>query len=185
MAKLFYSTSVSLDGYVADKDGSFEWTAPDEAVHAFINDKLRNCGTHLYGRRLYEVMAVWETLDTGPGQTAVMRDFAGIWRAVDKVVYSRTLDAVSSARTRIERDFDPEAVRGLKAEATRDLLVGGPTLAANAFGAGLIDEVSLFVVPFVVGGGLRALPDDVRLRMELLDERRFASGTVYLNYRVL
>jgi dihydrofolate reductase len=180
MAKLIYSVITSLDGYIADEDGNFDWAAPDEEVHAFVNDLERPVGTYLYGRRMYDVMVPWETL---ADQQPVMRDFAHIWQAADKVVYSRTLAAVSSARTRIERDFDPEAVRQMKAQAERDLTVGGPHLAAQAIKAGLVDEWHLFLTPIVVGGGNRALPDHVRLELELLEERRFGSGVVFLNYR--
>jgi dihydrofolate reductase len=183
MAKLIYSVIASLDGYVADEDGNFDWAAPDEEVHAFINDLDRPVGTYLYGRRMYETMAGWETDPALADQSPLMRDFAEIWQAADKIVYSRTLQAVSTARTRIERDFDPEAVRQTKALAGRDLIVGGPELAARAFEAGLVDECHLFVAPVVVGGGKRSLPDNVRLELELLDERRFGSGMVYLYYR--
>jgi dihydrofolate reductase len=183
MAKLIYSAIASLDGYIADEDGSFDWAEPGEEVHRFVNDLERPVGTYLYGRRMYEVMAPWETDSTLPVQSPAMRDFAELWQAADKVVYSRTLAAPATARTRIERDFDPEAVRGLKASADRDLTVGGPHLAADAFKAGLVDECHLFLAPVVVGGGNRALPDHVRLRLELLDERRFANGMVFLSYR--
>lgn len=182
MAKLIYSVIASLDGYVADEDGNFDWAAPDEEVHAFINDLDRPVGTYLYGRRMYETMVGWETDPTLADQSPPMRDFAEIWQAADKLVYSRTLQAVSTARTRIERDFDPEAVRQTKALAGRDLIVSGPQLAAHAFEAGLVDECHLFVAPVVVGGGKRSLPDNVRLELELLDERRFGSGMVYLYY---
>ena len=182
MARLIYSATSSLDGYVADRDGNFDWTEPSEEVHAFVNDLLRPIGTYLFGRRLYEVMTVWETLDLSD-QPAPMRDFGEIWRAADKIVYSRTLDAVSTARTRLEREFDPEAVRRMKEAASRDLVVGGPGLAAHALRAGLVDECHLFLVPIVVGGGTRYLPDDIRLELELLEDRRFADGTVYLRYR--
>ena len=182
MARLIYSAIASLDGYVADEDGNFEWAVPDDEVHAFINDLERPVGTYLYGRRMYETMAAWETIDTGPDQRPITRDFAEIWQAADKIVYSRTLEAVSSARTRIERDFDPEGVRLMKARAGRDISLGGPEVAARAFEAGLVDELRLFVVPMVVGGGKRSLPDSVRLRLVLLDERRFGSGMVYLRY---
>jgi dihydrofolate reductase len=182
MAKLIYTTLESLDGYVADTDGKFDWAEPDEEVHAFVNELERPVGTHLLGRRMYEVLVYWETLDL-VDEPPVIRDFAEIWRAADKVVYSRTLEAVASARTRIEREFDPEAVRRLKADADRDLSVGGPGLAAHAFAAGLVDELHLFVAPVAVGGGTRSLPDGVRVDLELLDERRFANGTVYLHYR--
>ncbi len=184
MAKLIYSAITSLDGYVADVDGNFDWAVPDEEVHTFINDLERPVGTYLYGRRMYETMVGWETDPTLADQSPVLRDFAEIWQAADKIVYSKTLEAVSTARTRIERDFDPEAVRQMKALAGRDLMVGGPELAAHAFRAGLVDECHLFVVPMVVGGGKRSLPDDVRMRLELLDERRFGNGMVYLKYRI-
>ena len=183
MAKLIYSAIASLDGYVADEDGNFDWAVPDEEVHAFINDLDRPVGTYLYGRRMYETMVGWETDPTLADRSSLMRDFAEIWQAADKVVYSKTLEAVSTARTRIERDFDPEAVRQMKALTRRDLIVGGPELAAQAFKAGLVDELHLFVAPMVVGGGKRSLPNEVRLKLELLDERVFGSGMVYLYYR--
>jgi dihydrofolate reductase len=183
MAKLIYSAIASLDGYVADEDGNFDWAVPDEEVHAFINDLQRPLGTYLYGRRMYETMLGWETDPTLADQSPPMRDFAQIWQAAEKIVYSKTLEAVSTARTRIERDFEPEAVQQMKALAGGDLIVGGPELAAQAFKAGLVDECHLFVTPMVVGGGKRSLPDNVRLKLELLDERRFGSGMVYLYYR--
>ena len=182
MAKLIYSAIASLDGYVADEDGNFDWAAPDEEVHTFINDLERPVGTYLYGRRMYETMVGWETDHTLADQSLLMRDFAEIWQAANKIVYSKTLEAVSTARTRIERDFDPEAVRQMKALAGRDLIVGGPELAAQAFKAGLVDELHLFVTPIVVGGGKRSLPNDVRVELELLDERRFEGGVVHLHY---
>jgi dihydrofolate reductase len=183
VAKLIYSALSSLDGYVADEDGNFDWAVPDEEVHAFINDLDRPVGTYLYGRRMYETMVGWETDPTLADRSPLMRDFAQIWRAADKIVYSRTLERVTSARTRIERDFDPEAVRWMKAAAGRDLTVGGPDLAAHAIKAGLVDEWRLFVTPIVVGGGKRSVPDNVRVKLELLDERRFKGGVVYLHYR--
>ncbi len=183
MTKLIYFAIASLDGYVADEDGNFDWAVPDEEVHAFINDLERPVGTYLYGRRMYETMVGWETDPTLADQSPLMRDFAQIWQAADKIVYSKTLERVSTARTRIERDFDPEAVRQMKALARRDLIVGGPDLAAQAFRAGLVDECHLFVVPMVVGGGKRSLSDNVRMKLELLDERRFGNGMVYLHYR--
>jgi dihydrofolate reductase len=183
MAKLIYLMIASLDGYAADEDGNFDWAVPDEEVHAFINDLDRPVGTYLYGRRMYETMAGWETDPTLADQSPLMRDFAENWQAADKIVYSKTLETVSTAKTRIERDFDPEAVRQMKALAGRDLIVGGPELAAQAFKAGLVEECHLFVAPMVVGGGKRSLPKDVRLKLELLDERSFASGMVYLHYR--
>lgn len=183
MGKLIYSAIMSLDGYTADQDGQFDWSAPDQEVHAFVNDLLRPVGTHLYGRRMYEVMVFWETAHTLPDQRPVSEDFARIWQAADKIVYSRTLAAPSSARTRIEREFDPEAVRRLKAASDRDLAVGGPELAAHAIRAGLVDEYQLFVSPIIVGGGNQFLPDRVRHSLELLDEHRFANGVVHLRYR--
>ncbi len=182
MAKLIYSAITSFDGYVADEDGTFDWAAPDEEVHTFVNDLERPVGTYLYGRRMYEVMVAWETLST-VAEPAFVQDFAQIWQAADKIVYSKTLETVSSERTRIERDFEPETVRQMKASAGRDITVGGPELAAHALQAGLVDECHLFVAPIVVGGGKRSLPDAVRLRLDLLDERRFDNGVVYLAYR--
>jgi dihydrofolate reductase len=183
MAKLIYSAITSLDGYVADEEGSFDWAAPNEEVHRFVNDLERRVGTYLYGRRMYEVMVAWETMDSRADQPPVIDDFTKIWQAADKIVYSKTLETVSSARTRIERDFDAEAVRQLKASSERDITVGGPELAAQAIRAGLVDEFQLFVTPVVVGGGKKALPDDAHLKLELLDERRFGSGVVHLHYR--
>jgi len=183
MAKLIYSAIASLDGYIEDVDGRFDWAVPDEEVHAFINDLDRPVGTYLYGRRMYETMVGWETDPTLADRSPLMRDFAQIWRAADKIVYSRTLERVTSARTRIERDFDPEAVRRMNAAAGRDLTVGGPDLAAHAIKAGLVDEWRLFVTPIVVGGGKRSVSDNVRVKLELLDERRFKGGVVYLHYR--
>jgi dihydrofolate reductase len=184
MANLIYSAIASLDGFTSDGNGNFDWAAPDEEVHAFVNDKERPVGTYLYGRRMYQTMVYWETASTGDDQPAVARDYARIWQAADKVVYSSTLDAVSGARTRLEREFDPDAVRRLKEAAARDLTVGGPGLAAHALEAGLVDECHLFLNPVVVGGGTRALPADLHLQLELLDERRFGNGVVYLRYRV-
>src|SRR5262249_48328909 len=163
MAKLIYSNIASLDGYIEDTDGKFDWARPSEEVHAFENDLMRPLGTHLYGRRLYETMRYWETDDPSFDESPVYRDFATIWRSTDKVVYSTTLEEPSTARTRIERKFHPEAVRRLKEEADRDLAIGGPGLAAEAFRAGLVDEVHLLLVPAIVGGGKRGLPDDVRV----------------------
>ena len=183
MGKLIYSAITSLDGYIEDEDGKFDWAEPDEEAHAYINDLERPVGTYLYGRRMYEVMAVWETDPTLAEQSPLLRDFAELWQAADKIVYSRTLEAVSTARTRIDRTFDPEAVRRMVASAERDLTVGGPNLAAAAFQAGLVDECQLFLAPVVVGGGKRALPDDVLLKLELLGERRFGDGMVHLRYR--
>jgi len=182
MAKLIYSAIVSLDGYVADRKGNFDWAEPDEEVHVFVNDLERPVGTYLYGRRMYEVMVAWEGLQTS-NQPAFVQDFAEIWRSADKIVYSNTLESVSSARTRIERHFDAEAVRQMKARLTQDMTVGGPGLAAHAFKAGLVDECQLFIAPIIVGGGTQALPRDVRLNLRLQDERRFNNGTVYLHYR--
>jgi dihydrofolate reductase len=182
VAKLIYGAITSLDGYVADEDGKFDWSAPDEDVHAFVNDLERSVGTYLYGRRLYEVMVFWETAHTLPDQSSVIADYAEIWQAAEKIVYSKTLETVSSSKTRIEQDFDPEAIRQMKAAAGRDISVGGPTLAAQAIKAGLVDEYHLFLTPVVVGGGTRSLPDGVRLNLGLLGERRFDNGVVHLHY---
>ena len=179
MAKLIYSAITSLDGYTADEDGNFDWAAPDEEVHSFVNDLERQVGTYLYGRRMYGVMVAWETMDDLP---PLLQDYAEIWKAADKIVYSRTLETVSSARTRLEQDFDPEAVRELKAQAERDLTVGGSDLGAQAIKAGLVDELHLFLAPIVVGGGTQSLPNDVRVELERLDERRFGNGVVHLHY---
>ena len=181
MARLIYSAIASLDGYVADAEGKWDWSQPDEDVHAFVNDLARPLGTWLLGRRMYEVLVAWETIDD---EHPLMRDFAEIWRSADKVVYSRTLEAASSARTRIEREFDPEAVRRMKAESESDLSIGGPELAAHAFRAGLIDEIQLYLSPILVGAGTPALPDGVKVPLELLDERRFGNAVVHLRYRV-
>jgi dihydrofolate reductase len=183
MAKLIYSVISSLDGYIEDEQGNFDWAAPDEEVHRFVNDLERPVGTYLYGRRMYDVMRFWETADTAPDVPAFGREFAGIWQAADKIVYSRTLESAATARTRVERAFDPDAVRQLKAAAESDLSVGGPELAAQALRAGLVDEYQLFLTPIAVGGGKRSLPDKLRVPLELLDERRFGNGTVYLRYR--
>jgi dihydrofolate reductase len=184
MAKLIYSAITSLDGYVADRDGNFDWAAPDEEVHAFVNDLERQVGTHLYGRRMYEVMVYWETADTLADQPPVEQEYTRIWQAADKIVYSRTLKETSSERTRIEHDFDPQAIRQLTAAAQRDISVAGPGHAAQAIKAGLVDERHLFLNPVVVGGGNPALPSDVRLELEQLDEHRFGSGVVHLHYRI-
>ena len=183
MAKLIYSGITSLDGFVADRDGNFDWSEPDAEVHTFVNELMRPVGTHLYGRRLYEVMAVWEDPDAFAAGPDYVQDFAQMWRAADKVVFSRTLAQPSSERTRIEREFDADAVRRLKADSERDLIIGGPDLAASAIRAGLVDEFQMFVSPLAVGGGKKYFPEDVRLRLELLDERRFGNGVVYLRYR--
>jgi dihydrofolate reductase len=183
VAKLIYSAITSLDGYVADEDGNFDWAEPDEDVHTFVNDLERPVGTYLYGRRMYGVMVFWETALTLADQPAFMKDYAEIWQAADKIVYSRTLKSVSSARTHIERDFDPEAVRQMKARAERDISVGGPQLAAQAIKAGLVDEYHQLVTPVIVGGGNQFLPDNVRVELQLLDERRLSKGVVHLHYR--
>jgi dihydrofolate reductase len=183
MAKLVYSVICSLDGYIEDADGNFDWAAPDEEVHAFVNAHERSIGTYLYGRGMYETMVVWETFGTGSDDSAVVRDYAAIWRAADKVVYSTMLESTASARTRIERSFDVDAVRAMKESATQDISVGGPGLAARAMESGLIDEYHFFVVPVVVGGGKAALPDGYRVALELLEVRRFERGFVHLHYR--
>ena len=182
MARLIYSTIMSLDGYMEDEDGSFDWAAPDDEVHAFVNDLERPVGTYLYGRRMYETMVYWETAHT-LADHPVERDYAELWRAADKVVYSSTLETIASERTRIERHFDPEVVRQMKATADRDMSIGGANLGGQAIRAGLVDEYHLFVAPILVGGGTHVLPDGVRLELQLLDEHRFGNGMVHLYYR--
>jgi dihydrofolate reductase len=182
VAKLIYSAIQSLDGYIADEAGDFDWAAPDDEVHAFVNDRERQVGTYLYGRRMYEVMRYWDTAPTTGDQSVVMKDYAQIWQAADKIVYSKTLATASSARTRIDRDFEPDAVRRLKMTTARDISVGGPGLAAQAITSGLVDEMHLFLVPIVVGGGTISLPNNFRVRLELLDEHRFGSGVVHVHY---
>jgi dihydrofolate reductase len=179
MASLSYLAIASLDGYVEDEHGKFEWAAPDEDVHAFVNDLERTVGIHLYGRRMYETMAWWETGE----HAGVYGDYAEIWRAADKVVFSRTLQTASSERTRIEHDFDAAAIRRLKDGSRSDISIGGAELAGQAIAAGLVDECHLLLQPVLVGGGKRALPAGVNARLELLDERRFRSGVTYLRYR--
>jgi dihydrofolate reductase len=184
MATLICTALTSLDGYIADEHGDFDWAAPDSDVHAFINDLERPIGTYLYGRRLYETMIYWENAPTQPNQSPPVLDYATLWQAADKIVYSTTLKTASSARTRIEPTFDPSVVQAMKDAADRDLSIGGPTLATHAFRAGLVDEVRLFVSPLTVGGGKPFLPDRLRLDLQLLDERTFDNGVVYLQYRV-
>jgi len=183
MGRLIYAAITSLDGFIEDPEGSFDWAVPDPEVHAFINELERPIGTHLYGRRMYETMAVWQTVGDEPGVDAAEVEYAELWRGLDKVVYSRTLDAVSTPRTRLERELDPEAVRRMTAEADHDLSISGPGLAQHAFRAGLVDDVHLFVCPVIVGGGKPGLPRDLRLDLELVDERRFANGVVHLHLR--
>lgn len=183
MARLIFSAIESLDGYVADASGKFDWAMPDEEVHTFVNDLERSVDTYLYGRRMYEVMVAWETLDMLGDQPLFIEEYAKIWRAATKIVYSTTLEAASSERTRIERTFEPEAIRQMKAEAAGDISVGGSNLAAQAIDAGLVDEYQFFVAPVAIGGGTRSLPDGIRLNLELVDERRFGNGMVYLAYR--
>ena len=183
MARLIYAMNTSLDGYISDRDGKFDWSTPTPELFAAINELERPIGTYLYGRRLYEVMRAWETAQ-GPGfEAPLMRDYAALWQAAQKVVYSSTLDAVTTSRTRLERSFEPDAVRRLKAAADSDISIGGPGLAAGALAAGLVDECHLFISPVVVGGGTAWLPGGLRLRLELLDERRFGNGVVHLHYR--
>jgi dihydrofolate reductase len=184
MAKLIYVSNVSLDGYIEDEHGSFDWTAPDDELFAFITDLVRPVGTYLYGRRMYDTMAVWETDPALAAQSELMADFANVWQAASKVVYSTTLDAVSTAKTRLERNFDPASVREIKASSTSDLTVGGPHLAAHALKAGLVDGCHLFIRPVLVGGGKPALPSHTRADLELLDDRRLGNGVVYLRYRI-
>jgi dihydrofolate reductase len=182
MAKLIYAAITSLDGYVADQNGNFDWAAPDAEVHSFVNDLERPIGTYLYGRRMYEVMVYWETTPD-PSEPQPIQEYWRIWQTADKVVYSTNLDTPSSARTRIEPRFDPDAIKEMKATQDRDIGIGGPNLAAQAIKAGLVDEYHLFLTPIVVGAGTSALPDDVLLPLELLDEHRFTSGVVHLRYR--
>jgi dihydrofolate reductase len=184
MAKLIYSAISSLDGYVADAEGNFDWSMPDEEVHRFVNALERPIGTYLYGRRLYEVMRYWDTAPTGNGEPSAEQEYAEIWQAAEKIIYSTSLESVSTARTRIERDFDPEAIERMKTTAAVDIAVGGATLAAQALRMGLVDECHFFLSPVVVGGGTAALPDNVRIDLELLDERRFGNGVVHLQYRI-
>jgi dihydrofolate reductase len=184
MAKLIFAAITSVDGYVADADGNFDWSMPSEEVHRFVNNLEAGIGTYLYGRRMYEVMRYWETASTGNGEQSVEQEFAKLWQRADKIIYSRSLDEVSTASTRLEREFDPEAIRQMKADVTSDIAVSGPTLAAEALRHGLVDECHLFLSPIVVGGGTPALPDNVWLQLQLLDERRFDNGVVYLHYRV-
>ncbi len=184
MARLIYSAIASLDGYVADEHGGFGWAAPDEEVHAFINELERSAGTYLYGRRMYDTMLYWETAEAATDQSRVEREYTAIWQEADKIVFSRTLTKVSSARTRLVREFDPAAVRAMKDTQPRDITVGGPGLAANALAAGLVDELHLFIAPVVVGGGTRFLPERVRLTLDTLDQRRFDTGMVYVRYDV-
>jgi dihydrofolate reductase len=183
MAKLIYSAITSLDGYVADADGNFDWAVPDDEVHGFVNALERPIGTYLYGRRMYAVMSAWETVQAEPFSRT--QEFADLWRSADKIVYSTSLPAVATARTSLERRFEPEAVRRLKAAAERDLSVGGPELAAQALRYGLVDECHLYLNPVVVGGGTPALPDHVRFGLALLDEYRFGNGVVHLHYRLV
>jgi dihydrofolate reductase len=182
MAKLIYTALMSLDGYIADEDGSFDWAEPDEEVHRFVHDLERSVGTYLLGRRMYDVMVYWETVPL-EDEPAYIQDFAEIWRASDKVVYSRTLEAPSTGRTRIEREFDPDAVREMKATLDHDLEVAGPGLAQHAIRAGLVDEWHFTLAPVVVGGGTAVFPDGIRIDLELVDERRFGNGMVYVRYR--
>ena len=183
MARLIYFAITSLDGYIEDSTGNFDWAMPDEEAHRFANDLARAAGAYLYGRRMYETMMVWETDPSFAAASPVMQDFAGIWQAADKVVYSRTLQAVATARTRIEREFDPAAVRQMKATTGHDIAIGGPDIASHAFRAGLVDECHLFLAPIIVGGGKPAMPYHVRLELDLLAERRFGNGMVFLRYR--
>jgi dihydrofolate reductase len=184
MAKLIYAAIASLDGYIEDEQGKFDWAAPDDEVHAFVNDLERPIGTYLYGRRMYETMVFWETASSGSDQPAVFGDYAEIWRAAEKIVYSRTLQTLSSARTRIEHDFDPAAITRLKESSDGDITIGGAELAGKAIAAGLVDECHLFLNPILVGGGKRALPENVRAQLELLAERRFGNGVVHLHYGI-
>jgi dihydrofolate reductase len=184
MAKLIYFMPTSLDGYIANEPGNFDWSAPDEEVFAFINDLCRPIGTYLYGRKNYDTMTVWETPEVFPVATPAMLDFARIWQAADKIVYSQSRETVSTPRTRLEREFRPHVIREWKAQSALDISIAGPTLAAHAIRAGLVDEYQLLVVPYMLGGGTRVLPGNVQMKLDLLDERRFTNGMVYLRYGV-
>jgi dihydrofolate reductase len=184
VGKLRYTAITSLDGYVADTQGSFDWAMPDEAIHTFVNDLEREVGTYLYGRRMYEVMRYWETAPTGEDEPRYLADYAEIWQAADKIVYSATLGDAPTARTKLERRFDPDEIRAMKEASDGDISIGGPGLAAAALRAGLVDELDRFVAPAIVGGGTAFLPDDLRVDLKLVDERRFPNGTVLLAYRV-
>jgi len=185
MANLIYIANTSLDGYTEDQDGKFDWTVPSEEYFTFITDLVRTMRTLLYGRRMYESMMVWETDPNLAAESTLMRNFAEIWQAANKIVYSTTLEKISTRKTQLKQSFDPEAIRQLKADSEHDILIGGPELATHAFRAGLIDECHLFVIPILVGGGKSALPDNVRIALELLEEHRFVHGTVYLRYRTM
>lgn len=184
MGKLVYSMLTSLDGYVSDVTGNFDWSVPDEELHTFINERSRSVGTYLLGRRMYQTMVAWETADDWADDSPTMLEYGRIWRSADKVVYSATLTEVAGERTRIEREFDRDAVRALKEVSAADLTIDGPTLAAQALRAGLVDEVAVYVCPVIVGGGNAFYPPDVRLDLELEEQRRFGNGVVYLRYRV-
>lgn len=185
MAKLIYTAIASLDGYIEDQTGKFDWAVPSDEAHAFINDRERPVGTYLYGRRMYETMVGWETDPSLAELSPTARDFAQIWQSADKIVYSKTLESAATGRTRIEREFDHQAIREMKDVSANDLAIGGPNLAAHAFRAGLVDECHLYLVPILVGGGKPALPSGVRIRLELVDKRRFGDGMVYLQYRCI
>ena len=184
MGRLISTHIASLDGYINDEQGRFDWSEPDEQVHAFVNDLERPIGTYLYGRRLYEVMTYWETALEQPDAHEVEQDYARLWQAAEKVVYSTTLAEPSTARTRIERTFDPDAIRKLKDESDRDLTIGGADLASQALKAGLVDEIRLLFSPVIIGAGTRFLTDHTRINLELTDERRFPNGVVYLAYQI-
>jgi len=184
MAKLLYASNMSLDGWTEDERGAVDWAPPDDDVFAIITELMRSAGTYLYGRRMYESLAVWETDSTLATKSELTANYASAWRAADKVIYSSTLTAPHTANTRLERRFDPGAVRKLKAATAGDLLVGGPNLAAQALGAGLVDELALFVWPVVLGGRNPALPTHTRADLELMDVHRFSCGVVFLRCRV-
>jgi dihydrofolate reductase len=184
MARLIYSAISSLDGYIEDQDGKFDWAEPDEETHRYVNDLERSAGTYLYGRHMYETMMGWETDPQLAAGSPIMQDFAEIWQAADKIVYSKTLETAPTRKTQIKRDFDSETIRQLKIDVPHDILIGGPNLAAHAFRAGLVDECHLFLAPIIVGGGKQSLPNNVRIQLDLLEERRFENGMVHLRYRV-
>jgi dihydrofolate reductase len=182
MGNLIYFAITSLDGYIEDDSGTFDWAVPDDEVHTFINNQMRSVSTYLYGRRMYETMAAWETVTSAPGLSPPMHEFAEIWRAADKVVYSTTLEDVRTARTRLESNLDRAHIRQMVAEATTDITIAGPELAAHAFRAGLIDECQLLIAPVAIGGGKRCFPTELRVDLRLVDERRFGNGMTFLRY---
>jgi dihydrofolate reductase len=182
MARLVYAVLASLDGYVADEAGNFDWAAPGEDVHRFINELERSVGTYLFGRRLYEIMAVWQDFPDIEQEPEVIGEYAAIWQSADKIVYSETLAAVTTPKTRLDRSFDPQSVRAMVTDQEQDVSIGGPTLASHALRAGIVDDIHLFIVPHIVGGGTPCWPAGLPLQLDLAEQERFSDGTVYLHY---